>query len=190
MAFLDPNLDELRFILDTLDSAYQPLIKPIRTYIEERRQTKTLIEIIAIDQEYLFEQAESLIGFAFIACQIYLSAKIKEIDTSGDPYTLLKNHGSLVEDKPSDVWLIYQAANYWKHKEEWFSTTNNKNIKPKQDKKMDKTLEVLEKVTETNWFTNYVCSNIFYELTQADSLLDLLPILERWRDDLINKKLG
>lgn len=138
----------------------------------------------------LCDEGEYLAGLGFVACQRYLASTYgqhrlkKELALAMGP----RHHGG-----QSFVSIINAVANYWKHVDEWDTTTIiasdpdglNRIILRDPDRLTPiqrKTIKVIDSVTEWSYYT---CTNVLFELTNpVVQFAALIPLLEAWRDQM------
>jgi hypothetical protein len=173
--------EEIAFIEASLE-AIEPLFNRTNNLIQDR--IKNGEDITSINITY---QSEFLSGLAFTICQKYLKTTLGWIKI--DLNTALKL-GKQFNSELSYVRIINEAANYWKHMDEWnvvsFTPAENNlyNINIRDSNKLKRqaqnTLNVLQEVTQ---WSDYTCFNVLFQLTlnRDYSLLNLIPILKEWR---------
>jgi hypothetical protein len=136
------------------------------------------------DGLFILEHAEELVGVAFAAAQVYLNSALSVLSKATGRKldkkfrTPLLQHGEVLDLFPSvcKIEVIYAAANYWKHHDEW------ENWKP-NGRNRD-TIETLAKV-EVNDETEFPCNRIATLLGGEDysDLNWLLEAVSVWRRD-------
>jgi len=125
------------------------------------------------DQFGYYDRAEYLAGFAFVACQRYITATY--------PYAHMKKKDalSLPPTHPTGatfVALIDAAANYWKHFPEWKTRPEAKHVSTVR------TIESCGVAVE-----GYVCCNILFLLVgvKPSPFSRLLKNLVDWRSSIV-----
>ncbi len=125
----------------------------------------------------IFDEAEYLVGFGFVACQTYLTAIASQSTLKGEKRKAL-SLGPLHRTGQSMAQLVNAAANYWKHSPEWSLDTPS--IQAKQ------TLEVISRLgVDTS--APYPTANMLYEILTPHParFAPLLPFLTQWRNTLL-----
>lgn len=116
----------------------------------------------------IFDYAEFIAGVGFVSCQKYMkwisgTANMRELLQLGPTHTT------------GETWanIIYAAANYWKHSDEW----DPANLTHQQRQ----TAAIVQSVSQ---ISEYTCSNLLFELTTpADARFEhVLPSLLAWRN--------
>jgi hypothetical protein len=126
------------------------------------------------DGEGLFDRGNGLYGLGFVACQQYVNVTYKHLAFPTDRKKAVQG-GPKFSGTLSYAQIIDAAANFWKHQGEWDGTDGHEK----------KTRAVLDAVFPSK--KDYVMANVLHELlgkSAATRLCDIVPWLERWRDDL------
>jgi hypothetical protein len=183
---LDDDMSLLEYVLQPLEEA---LIK-INEKIEIAK-----IEARDLDATGLLDRGEHLIGLAFTACQKYMSSTFRQSGFKKEAaFKLGQNHSS----GESYAYIIHAVANYWKHCDEWKTTTAILVSDSEMMEIIIRDYELLEKIAKrtvntiekvSSW-ADYTCANVLAAITDTEklSVLALIPILLEWRDTLINSK--
>ncbi len=124
----------------------------------------------------VFDQAEYITGFGFVACQTYITAIVSRCSCK----LKLKKHearalGPKHRTGRSMAELINAAANYWKHSPEWSPDAPSIHVQ--------QTLEVIASLgVDTS--TSYLLANTLYEILAPHParFANLIPFLTQWRD--------
>ena len=141
----------------------------------------------------LFSKGEYIIGMGFSACQRHISSTLGLIEIERS--TALEV-GPTHSGKPI-VTIINAAANYWKHSDDWSAISFTKipesemvriNVRDSEflNKQQKETILTIEAVAP---WSDYTCANILASLTKTNELKlsELIPILDEWRNELVNK---
>ena len=122
----------------------------------------------------VFDQAEYITGFGFVACQTYATAIVSR-------RKLEKRQALALGPKHctgrSMLELVNAAANYWKHSPEW--SLDEPSVQAKR------TLEVIATLG-VDPSGAYPVANMLYEILTPHParFVNLLPFLTQWRDAL------
>lgn len=137
------------------------------------------------DVDNALEEADSLLGIAFVTAQTYITSTISDANIVGKPPVkykkdqLLKNYSDLLPNtQVTKLEMCDAAANYFKHHDEWTGwTATGLN---------QKTVAILQSVG-INEDTEYPCVKALKVLLQTDDydLKKLLDILSTWRKSVI-----
>ena len=158
----DPDLDFLEKHISLIDAELQRIGESARSSPEEWVK------------EVALEDAESLLGLGFAACQRYITA------TCG--WQKVPKHkalkiGGAVAGGMSGASIINHAANYWKHHDEWAQA-------PTVQKQ--RTLDAMRSIDALD--TEFPMMVVLATLTERTTLSPALDHLIRWRDELRTKR--
>ncbi|MEP1330090.1 hypothetical protein [Pseudophaeobacter sp.] len=146
------------------------------------------------ESDGLYDTGEYFFGQGFVAMQRYQSSVFGQFwIREGFDFDPKPKREAFLDEPP--YWsgdkavarVIHAAANYWKHTDEWWRTTWDREggleTEPKK-KESDYTLDRLETVAP---WGPYYCSNILAALTKTREpmLSELVPQIVDWRDGLI-----
>jgi hypothetical protein len=125
------------------------------------------------DGEGIYDRAEYLAGFGFVACQAYLT---EAISMSGHSRGDAMNFGPRHKCGESIAMLVNAVANYWKHVPEW--------TKP-LSRQAQATADLITGLG-VNVDSTYVVANALFELTNPSQprAQCLVPLLSQWRQAL------
>lgn len=119
----------------------------------------------------LYDEADHLVGFGFVACQTYMAATAASLKTRKQKALELgPRHGC----GKTIAELINAAANYWKHNHDWDFGD--------EDRRRDKTLDVLDSLDIPD--SSYLLVQILWELVHPRPAIfaSLVPLIEDWRE--------
>jgi hypothetical protein len=125
----------------------------------------------------VFDQAEYITGFGFVACQTYATAVVSRSKLKNKKHEALAL-GPKHRTGRSMAELINTAANHWKHSPEW--SPDEPATRAQQ-----KTLEVIASLgVDTG--ASYSLANTLYEILgpHPARFANLIPFLTQWRDAL------
>jgi hypothetical protein len=125
------------------------------------------------DGEGIYDRAEYLAGFGFVACQAYLTEAISMSNHSrGDALNLGPRH----KCGKSIAMLVNAVANYWKHVPEWTQPLS---------RQAQSTADLITGLG-VNVDSTYVVANALFELTNPNQsrVQCLDPLLSQWRQAL------
>jgi hypothetical protein len=125
------------------------------------------------DQSGLLDRLENLTGLGFAACQTYLVATFGFL---GVERGRALQAGPLHPNGEPIARLVSEAANYWKHHEEWGPTLNERQAK---------TLARL-RTLPIDPDSTHLCSTILPHLVPCGppAFGSLVPALVQWRDSV------
>ena len=125
----------------------------------------------------IFDEAEYLTGFGFVACQTYLTAIASQSILKGKKREALAL-GPMHRTGQSMAQLVNAAANHWKHSPEWSLDTPS--VQAKQ------TLEVISGLG-VDISGSYPVANMLYEILTPHParFASLIPFLTQWRNTLL-----
>jgi hypothetical protein len=125
----------------------------------------------------IFDEAEYLTGFGFVACQTYLTAIASQSNLKGKKREALAL-GPKHRTGHSMAQLVNAAANHWKHSPEWALDTPTSQAK--------QTLEVISSLG-IGADSSYPVANMLYEILAPHParFVHLIPFLTQWRDTLL-----
>jgi hypothetical protein len=130
------------------------------------------------------EEAEGILGIAFIAAQAYITGVVADFNEANINYKkdskfkLLSSYSELVKENVTSVQLIDTVANYYKHNDEWSNwEVNNRN---------KHTIEILIAcgITINTEFPCYEAATILWPENEIKELSNLLNILVAWREQV------
>ncbi|MBI4696356.1 MAG: hypothetical protein HY749_20300 [Gammaproteobacteria bacterium] len=128
--------------------------------------------------EVLFDEAEHVTGFGFVACQTFIATKISASALRGQGREALALGPRHRTGKPM-VQIVNAAANYWKHSHQWSIDG--------PDAKASTTIEAIESlgISTTGPFP-YATTNVLHEILapRRARFLYLIPFLKQWRNAL------
>lgn len=137
------------------------------------------------DGLWQMEQAESILGIAFVAAQTYITGTVEDINEireSKGKSTINKldyysDAPQLVPSGVSPILLANSIANYYKHHDEWDKWPANL------------TGETLGKVGigEGTEFPCYVAATKLWAENEIENLKNLLAIISEWREYILSK---
>ncbi len=125
------------------------------------------------DEYGVYDQAEYITGFGFVACQTYATGVVSSSKvTKPDALALGPKHRT----GRTIIELIDAAANHWKHSPEWSLNT---------PPKAQKTLEVIASLG-VNTHGSYPVANMLHHILTPHParFANLIPFLTQWRDAL------
>jgi hypothetical protein len=130
------------------------------------------------------EQAESILGIAFVTAQIYITGTIADISEISSDCTLSKPKmlsigSSEVSSGITKVFLINTIANYYKHHEEWTGWEVNQ-----ANKKTIETLNICG-INKDCEFPCHEAAQIIWPNEVLCELNYLLNVLVEWRENLV-----
>jgi len=122
----------------------------------------------------LYDEADHLVGWGFVACQTYLTATLADQGLSKREFL---NRGPQHSCGRTMTELINAVANYWKHNYEW----THDDTSARRERTLE-SLEALELVSQS-----YHLVEILSKLVEPEPLLfrNLVPYLEEWRDEVM-----
>jgi hypothetical protein len=159
--FCDPDLDFLAEILQVLDRHIASITGEWDTAAE-------------CEQFGNFERAEHIMGLGFVACQAYLTATYGFLNVQkSDAFSF----GPCHRTGKRIVEIVNQAANYWKHHEEW-----HLDKKPAQQNRIREVFNLVGVSVDSD----YPLSVVLFELVAPDptAFTPLVAKLANWRDEL------
>ena len=127
----------------------------------------------------IYDEAEYLIGFGFVACQTYLTAMTSQSTLKGKKHEAMALGPKHRTGLPM-VRLVNAAANYWKHSAEW-----SLDIPTSQTRQTKQTLEVISSLgVDTSG--SYPLANILHEILAPHParIASLLQFITQWRNTL------
>ena len=137
------------------------------------------------DGVFAQEQAETILGIAFVSAQTYITGTIADMSAiKGQSYRSFKTEalstGSpIVVDEITKVALINTIANYYKHNEEWenWNATGHNKI----------TIEILNKcgITEQSESPCREAAELIWPTEVISELMYMLDVLIEWRKNLL-----
>lgn len=123
----------------------------------------------------IYDKAEYITGFGFVACQTYVTAVLR-----GSKIEKRKALAMGPKHKTGRyvVELTNAAANYWKHSPEW-----SLNVPTPQAKQ---TLEAISSLGVNTTIGSYPLANTLHEMLTPHParFANLIPFLTQWRDVL------
>jgi hypothetical protein len=122
----------------------------------------------------VFDTAEGVTGLGFVACQWYLAATYGFLRIDKKPALAA---GPRHRSGMTIVEIVNQAANYWKHKDEW---PLKKNVR--DEVRITEALSAIGVSTERD----YVLTSVLAEIAPSKPVRfrTLISSLEGWRDTL------
>jgi len=129
------------------------------------------------DETFLFEDQEETLGFAFVACQVFISGCIadslgrtdKTAISQDDKARIMKNDLQF-KGQRTKIELINAVANYYKHKDEGEPSGSTKKI-----------LDAYQLLTK-----EFPINEAFTLITENEELQTLSEYLLNWRNHLFN----
>lgn len=136
-----------------------------------------------------YDSAEYFMGAGLVAVQKYMTETFL---SKGVEQATALNVGPKLTGEVSFAWVVWAAANYWKHDAEWWGGAvelgpqDSDGMSPikiswPEGGKSTKNVSVLK---EFGGFGDYICSNILAALadeTEDVRLQSVLPYLKAWR---------
>jgi hypothetical protein len=158
---LDFDLDFLRTAVALVDASLERLDNKANTSPDP-------------DAFGIYDQADYISGFGFVACQTYVTAVVRRSKIEKREALSL---GPRHKTGRSMVELTNAAANHWKHSPEWSLDAPSPQTK--------QTLEVISSLgVDTSG--SYQVANMLYEMLAPHParFANLIPFLTQWRDAL------
>lgn len=130
-----------------------------------------------LDTFGIYDEAEYITGFGFVACQTYATAVVSRSKLRNKKQEALALGPKHRAGRPV-VQLINAAANHWKHSPEW-----SFGIPTSQAKR---TLEVISSLGVDTKGSYPVANTLHKILTPRPArFANLIPFLTQWRDELM-----
>jgi hypothetical protein len=125
----------------------------------------------------IFDEAEYLTGFGFVACQTYATAVVSRSQLKGKKREALAL-GPKHRTGRSMAQLINAAANYWKHSPEWALDAPTTQAA--------QTIEVISSLG-VDAGDSYPVANLLREILTPHRARfeNLMPFLKQWRDAVL-----
>ncbi len=129
------------------------------------------------DSYGLYDSAEYITGFGFVACQTYLTAVSRWSDLNkGEALKLGPKHRS---GRPM-IELVNACANYWKHNPEWSLDSPSTQAQ--------RTIDIVASLgVDTS--VAYPLAGALYQILDphAARFRNLIPFLTQWRDEILGR---
>ena len=128
-----------------------------------------------LDSFGYFDSGEHITGLGFVACQTYMSSVYGYLRLEKQKALSV---GPFHSSGKTKVQIINDAANYWKHNNEWSPEKNEK-----QRKYIEETFELVGSPVNTD----YPLSNVLAEIASPEHAAFelIITILELWRNELL-----
>jgi hypothetical protein len=125
------------------------------------------------DADGIFDRAEYLVGFGFVACQAYMT---ESISMSGLQKDMALGFGPRHACGHTMAALVNAVANYWKHSPEWTGPLS---------RRAEATANLICDLG-VDVSSSYVVVNSLYQLVQprGHRVCFLIPFLSQWRASL------
>jgi len=125
------------------------------------------------DEQGIYDKAEYITGFGFVACQTYITACVSR---SGLSKKKALDLGPCHSCGPSMVSLVNAWANYWKHSPDWGNSMTHQ---------ARETLDTISKF-EINIRGSYPTTNALAALVRPNEprIERLIPFLKQWHESL------
>lgn len=126
------------------------------------------------DQFGIYDDYEHILGLGFVACQTYISSKLR-----GKSKSQVLSLGPKHRCNQTFAAITNACANYWKHHDEWERASLRDDAK--------KTISILQAMGADVW-SSYPTSNIMQVLIAPHTprFKNLLPFLKQWAETVTN----
>ena len=124
----------------------------------------------------LIDDFEYYSGLGFVACQRYLTATCQWCRVEKRVALAIGPHH---DSGQAIVTLLNAAANYWKHVDDWNPAAVARRDVEQLHPRQQRTIHVIQTVTP---WSDYTCANLLGELTAQSRFVEVMPVLEVWRE--------
>ena len=126
------------------------------------------------DQFGVYDQYEHILGLGFVACQTYITSKLR-----GRKKSQVLGLGPRHRCDQTFAAITNACANYWKHHDEWERASLRDDAK--------QTISILQAMGADVW-SSYPASNTMQVLLapHAPRFKNLSPFLKQWAENVTN----